>query len=84
MFTTSMEMQDISKLVKMQLEDLSSWNIQSFAVTGVGGSERTYSAPGDYAYVMYENENVTSYAAELAKRVCEGETLTEEDMKIPE
>lgn len=83
MFSTSMEMSDISMLVKMQLSDMAKWNIQSFAVTGVGGSERTYSAPGDFAYVMHEDENSTAYAAELAARVIAGEKLTEADMKLP-
>lgn len=83
MFSTSMEMDDISLLVKMQLSDMASWNIQSFAVTGVGGSEKTYSIPGEYAYVMYEDENSTAYAAELAARVIAGEILTDEDMKLP-
>ena len=83
MFTTSLGMSDISMLVKMQLEDMASWNIQSYAVTGVGGSERTYSMPGDYAYVMHEDEASTAHAADLAARVIAGETLTEADMKLP-
>lgn len=83
MFTTSMTADDISKLVKMQLSDMASWNVQTFAVTGVGGSEKTYSAPGVYAYVMYEDETTTAYAAELAARVIAGETLTEADMTMP-
>lgn len=83
MFTTSMGMDDISMLVKMQLSDMASWNIQSFTVTGVGGSERTYSMPGVYAYVMYEDETVTAYASELVNRVLAGEILTEEDMNVP-
>ena len=84
MFTTSLGMEDISMLVKMQLGDMAKWNVQSFAVTGVGGSEKTYSAPADYAYVMYEDENMTAYAAQLVDRVIAGEVLTEEDMKVPE
>jgi len=80
MFTTSLEAENISKLVKMQLSDMASWNIQSFAVTGIGGSERTYSMPGSAAYVMYEDEASTDFAAKLAARVIAGEILTEEDL----
>ena len=83
MFTTSMSMEDISKLVKMQLGDMATWNIQSFATTGVGGSEKTYSAPGNYAYVMYQDENVVKYAGKLVQRVLDGEILTQEDMVVP-
>ena len=83
MFSTSMGMSDISMLVKMQLGDMASWNIQSYAVTGIGGSERTYSIPGDHAYVMHEDEASTAHAAKLAARVIAGETLTGEDTKLP-
>ncbi len=82
MFSTSMSMDDISMLVKMQLTDMAKWNVQSFAVTGVDGREKTYSV-GGYAYVMHEDERSTAYAAELAQRVIDGEILTEEDMKLP-
>lgn len=84
MFKTSISTDEISMLVKMQLEDMASWNVQSFAVTGTGGSEKTYSAPGVYAYVMHPNETVVAYAGELADRVIAGEILTAEDMTVPE
>lgn len=84
MFSTSVSMDEISMLVKMQLDDMASWNIQSFAVTGKGGSEKTYSAPGVYAYVMHPNEEVVAHAAELVDRVMNGEILTEEDVTLPE
>ncbi len=83
MFTTSMTAEDISSLVKMQLSDMASWNVHSYASVGVGASEKTYSAPGLYAYVMYEDEASTAYASELANRVIAGETLTDADMAMP-
>ena len=84
MFTTNFTSEEISKLVKMQLNDMAKWNVQSFAVTGVGGSEKTYSAPGVHAYVMWPNEDVVVYASELIQRVIAGDILTEEDMKVPQ
>ena len=83
MFSTSLRMEDISMLVKMQLSDMASWNIQSFSVSGVGGSEKTYSMPGSNAYVMYPDEEQVAYASQLAQRVLNGEVLTAEDMKLP-
>ncbi len=83
MFKTSIDMDDVSKLVKMQLTDMASWNIKSFAVTGTGGKATTYSSPRFNAYVMYPNEKVVAYASELIERVLAGETLTAEDMKVP-
>lgn len=83
MFKTSLTMDDISALVKMQLDDMASWNIQSFAVTGLGGSEKTYSAPSVYAYVMHPNLDTVSYAKGLADRVLAGEVLSEADLTMP-
>ena len=84
MFKTSLTMDDISMLVKMQLSDMASWNVQSFAVTGTGGHEKTYSIPGQNAYVMYPNEDVVAYAGELVDRILAGEILTEDDMTVPQ
>lgn len=80
MFETSMPMDDISKLVKMQLTDMASWNVQSYAVSGKGGYEVTYSWPGQELWVMYVDEAHVAYASGLVKRVLAGDTLTEEDL----
>lgn len=84
MFSTNLQTSDISKLVKMQLSDLATWDVFSFAVTGTGGSEKTYSAPGHTAYVMYPNEESVEYASGLIERILNGELLTAEDMTLPE
>lgn len=83
MFSTNLKTTDISMLVKMQLSDMANWDILSFAVTGKGGSEKTYSAPGVFAYVMHPDEDVVKYAGELIGKVLDGEILTEENMKMP-
>lgn len=82
MFKTSLTMDEISQLAKMQLDEMPAWNVQAFAVTGVGGYEVTYSWPGESLYVMHPNKDVVEYASELVQRVIAGEILTEEDMKI--
>lgn len=79
-FSTSLQMSDISKLVKMQLTDMASWNIQSFAVFGTGGSETTYSSPGVHAYVMHPDEKVVDYASGLIQKVLKGDILTKDDV----
>ena len=84
LFRTNVTMDEISTLVKMQLNDMASWNVRSFAVTGEGGSDKTYSSPGHKAYVMYLDEKYISYASQLADRVIAGDVLTEADMKVPE
>lgn len=83
MFKTSISTEEISMLVKMQLTDMASWNVQTFALTGTGSREETYSAPGMSLYVMHPNEKAVAYAGELLDRVLAGETLTAADMKLP-
>lgn len=81
MFTTSMPLDTISDLVKMQLNDMASWNIYSYAVTGDNGSDQPYSQDGLYAYVMYPHEQKVQKASELMSRVLDGQLLSEEDLK---
>ncbi len=80
MFSTNLSSDEIAALVKMQLGDMASWNIKSYAVTGEGGSETTYSAPGNYAYVMYQDADMVAHASELLDKVANGETLTDADV----
>lgn len=81
MFTTDISTAEITAFVKMQLDDLSTWNIQTFAVTGSGATEKNYS--GSRAYVMKPHEHVVAHASTLVNKVLNGETLTEEDMTAP-
>ena len=80
---TNFRSDEISALVKMQLTDMTKWDMQSFAVTGTGGYGETYSAPGEELYVMHPNQATVDYASALIERVLKGETLTAEDMKMP-
>ena len=83
LFRTSFTMEEISALVKMQLGDMATWNIQSYAVTGRGNSKVTYSSPGRNVYVYDLDKKSVSYAATLVDRVIAGDILTAEDMKLP-
>lgn len=84
MFMTDLTDGDIAALVKMQLTEQSEWNIKSYAVSGEGGSEYTYSAPNSLAYVMYQDESMVDHASELVQKVLDGETLTDEDVEDTE
>ena len=80
MFVTSMAMDEISSLVKMQLTDMASWDIHSFAVTGKNGSAVTYSAPGQNLSVMFVNDELVAHASELIDKVIDGQILTNADI----
>jgi len=84
MLATSFRVEEISDLVKMQLSDMAQWNVQSFAVTGRGDMQITYSYPGSKLSVMWPNEEAVAYASGLIGRVMKGEILTEADMDMPE
>lgn len=80
MFKTDLEKSDISKLVKMQLNDMATWDVKSYAVTGTGASEITYSMPGVKLYVMKPDKKTVSQAQELIKKIYAGETITDTDV----
>ena len=82
MFVTSLSADHISDLIKMQLEDMASWEVLSFAVSGEGGHDTNFSMPGQISYVMYPNEELVSHASSLMSRLMAGETLTQEDMTV--
>ena len=80
MFVTNLTSDDIASLVKMQIDDNRSWNVKSYAVTGTGGSEYTYSMPSMKSYVMYENKDMVQKGADLIDKVMNGETLSDSDI----
>ena len=71
-------------LVKMQLDDMASWEIFSLAVTGTGGSEMTYTGYGVYRYVMYPDMESVDHASALIDKMLAGEKLTKEEIPIPQ
>lgn len=84
MFVTNFTPDEISKLIKNQMEDMTPWNVQSYAVTGTGGYAETYSWKGQELYVMHPDEATVNHAKTLISRVLKGEILTAEDMILPQ
>ena len=59
-FETNLTMDDITNLVKMQIDNMSPWHIESYNVDGTGAHLPTYSYPNQNLYVMNPNmETVT-------------------------
>ena len=63
-FQTNIEQDDISSLVKEQLNSMSSWEIKNNALTGTGASKSTYSMGSTLVYVMIPDESSVSSAKE--------------------
>ena len=84
-FVTSLSQEQISALVRMQLGDLSSWDIQSYSVTGTGGkSSKCYSAKGQSLYVKKPDENSVNEAKALVAAVLGGEDKLTSTSQTPE
>ena len=84
-FVTSLSQEQISALVRMQLGDLASWDIQSYTVTGSGAkSTKCYSAKGQSLYVMKPDENSVNEAKALIAAVLGGEDKLTSTSQTPE
>ncbi len=79
-FGTNLTDDEISSLAKMQLDDLATWNVKSFAVTGEGAMRVTYTVPDQELYVIEANEASVEHAKKLIEMVYNGETITDEDL----
>ena len=80
MFNTDMSADVMAKLIQKQIEEMSKWDIFTYAVTGKGGSNTTYSIPGFNAYVMYPNEETVNKASNLINKVLESQIISQSDI----
>ena len=74
-FQTNMTNNDITSLIKMQLNDNASWNVTSNVLNGDGASEYTYSYKGQKLYVMIPDDNSVKEGTNLINDVINGELL---------
>ena len=80
-FETNLTSKQIQALVKMQMDDMASWNVLTYSVTGTDANESTFSSPGHKAYVMIPDDSTVEKAARLIDMVCDGEELTKADLE---
>lgn len=74
-FETNMSMDDITELIKMQLNDGTEWNIVSQSVVGVNGNDYCYSIPGQKVYVMIPDQLSIDAASAKIQQVLNGEVI---------
>ena len=75
-FVTNMPYEDMSALVKMQLKDMSGWDITTYAVSGDPDYQQCASMPGWDLWVMWPNEEDINTAKALVQQVMNGEVPT--------
>ena len=78
-FQTNMSQSEITSLIKMQLDDMSKWDIKQIQVSGQGATMWT-PANGFNAYVMVPNDACVENAKKLIKKIDSGEMITDEDI----
>ena len=68
--TTNMDNKSINKFIKMQLNNMSSWSIESQNLTGTDyNSTNTYTFPGINLYVMKKDEESINKAKQNIKQI---------------
>ena len=79
-FETSLSQQQISSLVRMQLNDGDGWDMLSSRVVGTGDENTCYSSGDNVLYVMNPDENSVNTAADFINRIRNGETVTQDEI----
>ena len=87
MFRTNVSVNEMSHLVKMQLDDMATWEISTYGVKGRGDGSGvmayTYSAPDEPLWVLPPDYEAVAHASMLIEKVVTGGIITEEDLEGP-
>ena len=70
-FSTNLDSKSINRLVKMQLNDMSGWSIESQNLTGTDYSSTVYTFPTQKLYIMKRDEKSVTDAIEKIKEAFE-------------
>lgn len=81
MFKTNMSLNDISLLVKMQLSDMASWEVYSYAATGKNGKMAISYLGSAKRYVMIPHESSVNKAKAAIDKLFANELITSADVK---
>lgn len=76
-FQTNMSSKKITSLIKMQLNDMASWNVSTYSLEGSDSRNYTYSGGNTKLYVMEPVEGSIEEANELINSVIDGKKLEE-------
>lgn len=70
-FSTNLDTKSINRLVKMQLNDMRGWDIESQNLVGTGASKKTFTFPKMNLYVMERNDESVNKASTKIKEFFE-------------
>lgn len=75
-FQTSLSTSEIQSLVRMQLNDMSGWDIQTYSLNGTGASKSTYSYGSTPLYVMIPDQSTVTQAKTYIDAMENGQRIT--------
>ena len=70
-FETNMSPNDITSLIKMQINDMSPWEVKTNNVTGKGAMKTTYTYKKKHRYVAIPDEPSVEEAKNMIKQIFE-------------
>lgn len=76
-FQTNIDMNEISEIVKIQLDKMPSWTIKQYSLDGTGSKQPTYSMGNTPLYVMMPNEETIVLGSKYINGMTKGKTFTE-------
>lgn len=76
-FQTSIPTDTIKRFIKIQLEEMPSWNIVSISVDGTGSYDYTYSMPGRPLYVMVPDQTTVDKASNAINTLMSNASLND-------
>ena len=76
---TNISSEEIYGLVKMQLKDMSEWDVQTYTVTGTSLYSTTFTMPDYTTYVMVPKEETVETAKQLINNVLNPESVEQEN-----
>lgn len=74
-FQTNMSNNEMTSLIKMQINDMNGWDIEQIAVNGTGNGSAWSPANGFNSWVMEPNVETVKRAVEVIKKVENGEDV---------
>ncbi|MEJ8737316.1 LCP family protein [Erysipelotrichaceae bacterium HCN-30851] len=83
-FQTNMSNKEMTSLIKMQLDEMSGWDIEQISVNGTGNASAWSPANGFNSWVMEPNVETVQKAVDLIQRVQNGEDVKDLAQQVME
>lgn len=76
-FQTNVDMNEVAKIVKIQLDEMPSWTIKQYSLDGTGSKQPTHSMGATPLYVMIPNQDTVNTGSRYINGMTKGKTFKE-------